>query len=155
MKGQIRRVHGETSQDGRLRFWAYSQGREYWVTKFHYAQLTKKALAHKRRRYAENPEKYRAKQRGYVATERAKCAARARDRKRSKTSQRKLWARAWMRAKKASSPSFAISVKLRVRLANAMKRYAASKAKSSLWRTCSGAVGAISFRTLNLSFRLG
>ncbi len=120
--------HGFVRADG-LRFWGYASGREYWVTPSTYVRFTKRLLEAKRKRYRENPEKYRKLQREYRASQTPEQIERTRelDRHRRRTPKRQRWLRKWRRKHMRENASFAISMRLRVRIANALARVHASK----------------------------
>lgn len=121
MKTTGRIKHGAFSKCGEKRFWAYANGAEYWVTCSKFSEMTNRALEHKRRRYWDNPDKFRAARREQPRTD----AERNADRRRSTCPKRRAWTRAWSKERKMQSPSFDISCRLRVNLAQALSRHSA------------------------------
>lgn len=126
--------HGQVSgDDPNMVFWSYQNGGEYWVTLKKYQQLTARALENKKRRYWENREAELEKQRLYVLRNKDKILERGRiyDRLRSKCQNRKAWAKNYRKEKIKIDPSFAMSMRLRIRIANALKRRGAYKSEST------------------------
>lgn len=124
--------HGVFRTGGR-RFWGFAKGKEYWVSEKTFERLTKGALAAKRRRYAKDPEKYKkiaTRYRRQMSTAQRE-RVRQLDRQRRLTPSRVKWTRAWRKAYAAKNPSFAISARLRVRVANALARCGTTKASST------------------------
>lgn len=130
----IRLKHGQESEsDPNIRFWAYQNGGEYWVTKEKYDQLTQRALENKRKRYKENPKAFLKKDKFYKINnydrylERSKVA----DKKRSKSQKRIEWSKSWRKKHKQENASFDIGLRLRIRIANALRRNKAYKSEST------------------------
>ncbi len=131
----LRLKHGQVSEtDPNLRFWAYRQGKEYWVTSEKYEYLTKLALKHKKIRYHQNPERAREQAKFYRNTNKDRYLERGRsyDRKRGADPKRQEWQRSWVRRKKEQDPSFAIGMRLRIRLAGALSRSRSQKSAPTL-----------------------
>jgi len=126
--GRIR--HGAQSEsDPNMVFWAYQGTREYWVTREKFNQLRERALANKKRRYHQNPEKFRLETKTFreLNPDKALAWSRKSDRKRQKTPARRAWIKAWSKKHRATNASYAISCRLRVRLATAIAKQRAKK----------------------------
>lgn len=126
--------HGQVSETNpNLVFWAYQGAREYWVTAEKYSELTHKALEHKKKRYWANRSLALEKQRIYVQKHKDKILEQGRqyDQVRSKCPKRKAWISSWTKHKRKTDPSFDTSIKLRVRLANALKKKCSYKSAST------------------------
>jgi len=150
MKTTGRIKHGAFSECGELRFWAYANGSEYWVTCNKFSEMTARALECKKRRYWENPDKFRAARRERPRTDSERNA----DRIRSKCPNRRAWTRAWAKERKRKSPSFDISCRLRVNLAQALSRYS-SGGKSASTEAMIGCTMAEFITHLESKFRDG
>lgn len=126
--------HGFTHPETGLRFWAYQNSGEYWVSKERYETLTKNALIKKRQRYHLDPNKFRNLSKEYRLKNREEVLSRARayDLKRQKSPKRRQWIKKWASEYKNKNPSFATSVRLRIRLANAISSAKSRKAAPAL-----------------------
>lgn len=126
--------HGQVSETNpSLVFWAYQNDREYWVTQQKYSELTLKALENKKKRYWNNRPLALEKQKLYVHKHKDKILERGRkyDQTRSKCPKRRAWISSWTKNKRKSDASFDTSVKLRVRIANALKKKNSYKSEST------------------------
>ncbi len=124
--------HGQSRKDG-FKFWGYAEGREYWITPSHFADLTRRLLQRKKQKYWENPEKARADVKKYRANRSQAAIEKTRtyDRLRNRKPARRIQIRAWTKQYKLRNPSFALSCRLRVRIANALARHAAGAKKAA------------------------
>ena len=126
--------HGQISEsDPNLVFWSYQNGREYWVTSSMYASMTSRSLENKRKRYWNNREAALEKQKSYVLRNKEKILQKNRkyDEARSKCPKRREWIKNWTKSKRQSDPSFDISKRLRIRVANALKKKNSYKSQST------------------------
>lgn len=116
-----------------MRFWSFQGGGEYWVSPERYATMTQTALENKRRRYAENPAHFRNLRKEFFAANRARLLKQGAvyDKKRRECPKRMAWKRSYVRLYRKKNPSFDIGIRLRVRMANAIRRSKAYKSEST------------------------